>query len=389
MADASFNARIIASLGEVAAAAWDRCAGDDNPFVCHAFLSALEESGSATAETGWLGQHILIEQTETIEPATPLAVAPLYLKSHSQGEYVFDYGWADAWERAGGRYYPKLQGSVPFTPATGPRLLAPPGPEAHDLKLRLAIAAAALADRHDVSSVHFTFLKPEDAAIFDEVGYLKRWDTQYHWQNAGYADFDEFLGALSSRKRKTIRRERRDALAADIEVEALTGADITETHWDHFFEFYHETGSRKWGSPYLTRLFFSLAGERMADRILLLMARRQGRYIAGALNFIGADTLFGRYWGATEHHRFLHFELAYYQAIDYAVREGLACVEAGAQGEHKIARGYVPVKTRSAHHIRDRNFREAVARALHMERASVEDQQDYLMDFTPFRKDTT
>lgn len=380
--DTTFNARIVAEFGDIDAEAWDACAGSNNPFVSHAFLSALEDSGSATADTGWLGQHLLIEDENDVL----VAAAPNYLKSHSQGEYVFDHAWADAYQRAGGRYYPKLQGSVPFTPATGPRLLTLPGPNAPEMKRRLGITAATLAERLQVSSAHFTFLEEADAAVLEEIGYLTRWDTQYHWENADYATFDDFLDTLTSRKRKTIRRERREALPAGIDVEILSGSDLSEDHWDHFFGFYQETGRRKWGQPYLTRRFFSLVAERMADQIVLVMARRDGQYIAGALNFLGADTLYGRYWGATEHHRFLHFELSYYQAIDIAIERGLKWVEAGAQGEHKIARGYVPTKTRSAHYIHDAGFRDAVAQFLIRERRAVEDQGEYLKDFGPFKR---
>lgn len=388
--EAAFSARVVSDLKDVSAEAWDRCAGEANPFTRHAFLLALQESGSATANTGWLGQHILIEGDAKSEEGQIVAACPMYLKSHSQGEYVFDQGWAGAFEQAGGRYYPKLQGSVPFTPVTGPRLMTAPdpgeGPGADLLKQKLAIAAAALAEKLDVSSAHLTFVEEADAAVLQQAGYLIRNDQQFHWQNDGYETFDAFLAALSSRKRKTIKRERREALQAGIEVEMLPGAEITEAHWDDFFAFYVDTGMRKWGSPYLTREFFSLIGAAMPESILLIMARREGRYIAGALNFIGGDSLYGRYWGALEHHPFLHFELAYYRAIDFAIEKGLSRIEAGAQGEHKLARGYLPSKTYSAHWIRDPGFRGAVGNFLEEERRAVADGIEYLGDFAPFKK---
>lgn len=380
--ETAFTARVVADLKDTPAEAWDRCAGDANPFTRHAFLLALQESGSATADTGWLGQHILIEGDDN----QIIAAAPMYLKSHSQGEYVFDHGWANAWEQAGGRYYPKLQGSVPFTPVTGPRLMTPEGPGDKILKQRLAIAGAALADKLDVSSAHMTFVEEADAAILADAGYLIRNDQQFHWQNDGYETFDAFLAALSSRKRKTIKRERREAVKSDIEIQMLTGSDITESHWDDFFAFYVDTGMRKWGPPYLTREFFSMVGASMPESILLIVAQREGRYIAGALNFIGGDTLYGRYWGAVEHHPFLHFELAYYRAIDFAIERGLGRIEAGAQGEHKLARGYLPSKTYSAHWIRDAGFRGAVENFLADERRAIEQGIEYLGDFTPFKR---
>jgi predicted N-acyltransferase len=308
------------------------------------------------------------------------------LKSHSRGEYVFDHGWADAYERAGGSYYPKLQVSVPFTPATGRRLLVRPGPQAEAARAALAAGLIALCERRAASSVHATFLPEDEWRFLAGRGFLPRTDRQFHWRNQGYCAFGDFLSALSSRKRKIIGRERRDAVANGISIHWLTGADLTENVWDAFFAFYMETGSRKWGRPYLTRRFFSLVGETMADRILLVMAKRAGRYIAGAINFIGSDTLFGRHWGALEHHPFLHFELCYYQAIEYAIANKLGCVEAGAQGEHKLARGYVPVTTRSAHYIADPALRRAIADYLARERAYVETAGEELAALTPFRK---
>lgn len=356
--------------------AWDRCAGDVHPFVCHAFLSALEESGSATPDTGWQPVPITLGRDAAIN-----AVMPAYLKSHSQGEYVFDHGWADAWHRAGGRYYPKLQISVPFTPVTGPRLLT----RDPRLKPSLIAAAEALVEAHGLSSAHATFLSEEDRAFFAEAGWLIRVDHQFHWTNESYASFDDFLERLASRKRKAIRKER-DAARAGLEIVHLSGADLTEAHWDAFWRFYQDTGARKWGRPYLTRAFFSLLGERMADRVLLILALRDGVPIAGALNLIGGDALYGRYWGCTQDVPFLHFELCYYQAIDAAIARGLSRVEAGAQGEHKLARGYVPTPTYSAHFIPHPDFRRAVADFLEAERRAVARHGEMLAEYAPFRK---
>lgn len=353
----------------------------DNPFISHAFLSALEESGAVGGRTGWTPLHLAVEGPD----GTVRAVAPCYGKSHSLGEYVFDHGWADAFERAGGQYYPKLQLSVPFTPATGRRLLARPGPGADAARHGLVAGLRALRREIGASSAHVTFLPQEEWRFLGEEGFLLRTDRQFHWPNEGYHSFEDFLGALSARKRKAIRRERRDALGPGIAVEPLTGSDITEAHWDAFFDFYQNTGSRKWGRPYLPRAFFSLVGEHMADRILLVMARRGGRYIAGALNFIGANTLYGRNWGAIEHHPFLHFELCYYQAIDFAIRRGLTRVEAGAQGEHKLARGYKPTFTYSAHDIGHPGLRRAVADYLARERIAIEAEMEALAEELPYR----
>jgi len=354
-----------------------------NPFVSHDFLSSLERSGSATAKTGWQPQHLVAETSD----GGVVGVVPCYLKSHSRGEYVFDRGWAEAYERAGGSYYPKLQVSVPFTPATGRRLLVAPSPAAEAVRGALAGGLTELCRLREASSVHVTFALHDEWQLFSEHGYLQRTDQQFHWENGGYATFDDFLAALAARKRKAIKRERRDALANGIEVEWLTGTALTESVWDSFFEFYMETGSRKWGRPYLTRKFYSLVGETMADRILLVMAKRAGRYIAGAINFIGADTLFGRHWGAIEHHPFLHFELCYYQAIDFAIAHKLKRVEAGAQGEHKLARGYMPSTTYSAHWIADPALERAIEDYLRRERAYVEAAGRELTDLGPFRKD--
>jgi len=354
-----------------------------NPFISHDFLSSLEESASVGARSGWQVQHVLA----TTADGALLAAAPCYVKSHSRGEYVFDRGWAEAYERAGGSYYPKLQIAVPFTPATGRRLLVPPGPQAVPIRQALVRGLLALCRHHDVSGVHVTFAVEPEFQLLGQLGFLQRTDQQFHWANSGYATFDDFLAALASRKRKTIRRERQDALANGISVHWLTGSDLTEDVWDAFFAFYMETGSRKWGRPYLTREFYSLVGEKMADRIVLVMAKRAGRWIAGAINFIGSHTLFGRHWGAIEHHPFLHFELCYYQAIDFAIAHKLPYVEAGAQGEHKISRGYMPRTTYSAHYIADPALRRAIADYLVRERAYVAAVGNELAATAPYRKD--
>ena len=379
--------KVVPSILDVPAAQWDACANPEetsyNPFLTHDFLAALEQSKSVSARAGWQPQHLVVEGPG----GTVAAVAPTYLKSHSRGEYVFDRGWAEAYERAGGSYYPKLQVAVPFTPATGRRLLVRPGPQAGDLRTALAAGLIALCRQRDASSVHVTFLPETEWEHLGQQGFLQRTDRQFHWHNAGYATFDDFLGALAARKRKVIRRERREALASDISLHWLTGSDLTESVWDAFFAFYMETGSRKWGRPYLTREFYSLVSERMADRILLVMAKRAGRWIAGAINFIGSDTLFGRHWGAIENHPFLHFEACYYQAIDYAIAHKLDWVEAGAQGEHKLFRGYLPKTTHSAHYIADAGLRRAIADYLKRERAYVDADVAELEGYAPFRKD--
>ena len=356
---------------------WDACAGADNPFVSWDFLSALEESGSATARTGWQPIPIVIDGDD----GRPAAILPAYAKSHSQGEYVFDHAWADAWQRAGGDYYPKLQIAVPFSPVPGPRLLL----RDESLAPALIAAAEALVEQHGLSSAHATFVTPDQIPMFEAAGWLIRTDRQFHWSNRGYGCFDDFLGALASRKRKAIRKERAAAVAG-LEIVHLTGAAIEEQHWDAFWRFYQDTGSRKWGRPYLSRSFFSLLGERMADRIIVMLALRDGVPIAGALNLIGGDTLYGRYWGCTEEVPFLHFELCYYQAIDAAIERGLARVEAGAQGEHKLARGYEPVATWSAHYIPHAGFRRAVADYLEHERRAIDANIEGLGEYTPFKR---
>jgi predicted N-acyltransferase len=382
--------RVISEIADIPAAAWDACANPlshsqecpHNPFISHAFLSALEASGSATARTGWQPQHLIAEIGGTV-----VGVVPCYLKSHSRGEYVFDAGWAEAYERAGGSYYPKVQVAVPFTPATGRRLLVAPGANADIIRAALAKGLIELSRMRDASSVHVTFAPQTEWQLLGKLDYLKRNDQQFHWENAGYATFDDFLGNLASRKRKAIRRERTGARETGVEVLWLTGKDLTEDVWDAFFLFYMETGSRKWGRPYLTRAFYSIIGETMADKVLLVMARRAGRYIAGAINFIGGDALYGRHWGAVEHHPFLHFEVCYYQAIDYAIKNKLVRVEAGAQGEHKLARGYMPVTTYSAHYIADPALRRAIADYLKRERAYMAAAGAELSALGPFRKD--
>ena len=310
----------------------------------------------------------------------------MYLKNHSQGEYVFDYSWADAFERAGGSYYPKLQCSVPFTPATGRRILIRPDTEDPDLEKYLLSGMMQVADKMDISSVHVTFADKAQWELMGEMGFLQRTHNQFQWQNQGYTNFDGFLAALSSKKRKNSRRERREAIAAGIEIECLTGADINEEHWDAFYRFYMDTGSRKWGAPYLTRQFFSIIGESMPDDLLLIMCRREGHYIAGAINFIGGECLFGRNWGCVEHHPFLHFEVCYYQAIQFAIDRGLKRVEAGAQGQHKLARGYMPTHTYSAHWIANQSFRDAVDSYLANERRYVDEEIDYIAEHGPFRE---
>jgi hypothetical protein len=370
-------ARIAPGVTSFAAEDWDRCAGDASPFTSHAFLSILEESGSASARTGWQPAPVAVDGAD----GRPAAVMPAYVKSHSQGEYVFDHAWADAFERAGGNYYPKLQIAVPFTPVPGRRLLAA------DPALAPALigAAEAIVERHALSSAHATFIDPDEVALFERAGWLIRIDSQFRWHNDGYGTFDHFLASLSSRKRKAIRKERA-AAAEGLEIRRLAGAELTEALWDAFWAFYQDTGSRKWGRPYLTRRFFSLLGERMGESVLLFMAMRGGEPVAGALNLVGADALYGRYWGTLIEAPHLHFELCYYQAIDFAIERGLSRVEAGAQGSHKLSRGYRPVPTFSAHHIADPRLRAAVADYLEQERRAVLGEIAALGDFTPFRK---
>jgi predicted N-acyltransferase len=374
----SITARVHHAVGEIPGAEWDALAGGGNPFTSHAFLTLLEESGSVGGRSGWSPLPLVIEDAAGVAAAA----LPAYLKGHSQGEYVFDHSWADAWHRAGGQYYPKLQISVPFTPATGPRLLTGEHPA---LGVPLLRVAEQICEQNNLSSAHATFIEPAQIPLFEEAGWLLRTDTQFHWDNAGYDTFDDFLGVLSSEKRKNLRKER--AKAQDgVEIRQLTGDAILPEHWDAFWVFYQDTGARKWGRPYLTREAFTLMSERMADRILLVLAFIGGKPIAGALNFIGAEALYGRYWGAVIDKPFLHFELCYYQAIDAAIALGLSRVEAGAQGQHKLARGYKPVPTWSAHYITDPGFRSAVADFLERERQGVAQEQVWLAERTPFRK---
>ena len=408
MVSSEITLEAVPSVSDIEAADWDACAnprrhpasldGLDtllsseaignscskpayNPFVSHAFFSAMEASGSATARTGWGPRHLIAKVGGAVA-----GIVPCYLKSHSQGEYVFDRGWADAYERAGGRYYPKLQASVPFTPATGPRLLIRGGVDQDAIGTALASGLVALCGVSKASSAHVTFAREAESKFLAEHGFLQRTDQQFHWRNHGFGSFDDFLATLNSRHRKAIKRERREAVANGITIHWLTGGDITEDAWDAFFAFYMETGSRKWGRPYLTRSFFSLVGETMAEDVLLVMAKRNNRWIAGAINFIGSEALFGRNWGAIERHPFLHFEVCYYQAIDFAIKRGLKTVEAGAQGEHKIARGYLPQTTYSAHYIADPGLRRAISDYLKRERAYVADAGRELSEAGPFRK---
>ncbi len=395
------RARTLASIRDIAADDWDRLAGTDNPFLAHGFLAALEESGSATAETGWQPAHLVLDDAngrpcaptgapmDTRAGIRPRAAAPLYLKFHSHGEYVFDHAWADAYARAGGRYYPKLLSAVPFTPVTGPRLLVSGDADerrAAELRAALAAALAQIAERAGVSSLHVNFPIAADARALAEAGYLPRLGIQYHWDNRGHGTFDDFLARLSSRKRKAVRKERAAVTDAGITHRVLTGADVREEHWDVFYAFYRDTAQRKWGGGYLTREFFSLLGRTMAARVVLILAEHGGRTVAGALNLIGGDALYGRHWGCAENFRFLHFETCYHQAIEFAITRGLARVEAGAQGEHKIQRGYLPVLTRSAHWIRDPRFRAILERHLENERAAVEAELAEMARLSPYRQ---
>jgi predicted N-acyltransferase len=386
----SITVETLGGVREIAAADWDACAAPEaadggrpaNPFLTHRFLAALEHSGSVGGRSGWAPRPLVARDAA----GRVVGVAPLYVKSHSQGEYVFDHPWANAWERAGGRYYPKLQIAVPFTPATGRRLLARPGVEAEAVEAALLHGATELARRNGLSSLHLTFCTEGEWRRLGAMGLLQRQDQQFHWENEGYADFDGFLAALASRKRKQLRKERETAVERGVEIVRLTGDALRREHWDAFWTFYQDTGSRKWGTPYLTRAFFDRVQDEMRDDALLVLCRREGRWIAGALNFIGRDTLYGRYWGCIEDHPCLHFEACYYQAIDAALALGLARVEAGAQGAHKLARGYLPVATYSLHWIADAGFRRAVADFLDRERAAVAEEIEFLLDRAPFRK---
>src|SRR5215471_12980920 len=372
--------RVHSKIAEVGQAAWDACAGTNNPTVSYDFLNAMEESGSVTARTGWSPQHLsMADRTGRI-----IGVVPIYLKSHSYGEYVFDWGWADAYERAGGRYYPKLLTAVPFTPVPGPRLLTVPNAPA-ETKHHLIAGMVQLAKQRNISSLHINFPDQTDADVLAEAGFLQRVGQQFHWTNNDYGTFDDYLAALNSRKRKAVKKERREALGGGVEVEVLTGADLTPKVWDAFYPLYLATSDRKWGSAYLNRKFFALIGERMADKIVLIVGKRGKDYLGGAFNILGDDTIYGRNWGAAREYRFLHFECCYYRAIEFAIDHGLQRVEAGAQGPHKLQRGYLPVPTYSAHWIPDPGFRRAVASFLDREREMVEQKIEHLAEFSPFR----
>ncbi len=388
MRDSTIEITTHPGIADIPADDWDACACPEaadggrpaDPFTTHRFLRALEESGSVGAGSGWQPRHLTARQDGEV-----IAVAPLYAKGHSQGEYIFDHNWAHAYERAGGRYYPKLQMAVPFTPATGRRFLTRPGHEATGMAA-LVQGAVQIASDNRLSSLHVTFCTEAEALAGAEMGLLPRVTQQFHWENDGYADFDGFLATLASRKRKNIRKERAQAQDFGGRIVARSSDAIEPRHWDAFWDFYQDTGSRKWGTPYLTRRFFDIAQERLRDDMLLVLAERDGVPVAGALNFIGRDTLFGRYWGCTEHHPFLHFELCYYQAIDEAIARGLSRVEAGAQGEHKLARGYMPVATHSLHWIADAGFRDAVANYLAAERRAMDQEIEILTSYGPFRR---
>ncbi len=380
----SVSVKVTSSIAAIAPEQWDACAGDDNPFVSHAFLLAMEESGAAGAEAGWAPQHLLLEDPD----GRLIGCVPCYLKNHSYGEYVFDWGWAEAYERAGGTYYPKLQVSVPFSPVSGPRLLVRPDADGPETKKILVEGLQELARQRKVSSLHVTFCQEDEWRLLTGEGFLERIGQQFHWHNRGYETFDDFLGALSSRKRKTIRKERQIA-NADVEISVLSGDDVREEHMDAFYRFYLNTVERKWAHAYLNRTFFSLLRERLADKVVLVMASHDGDYVGGALNLRGRDTLYGRNWGCVDRFRMLYFEACFYRAIDYAIEHGLARVEAGAQGPHKISRGYLPTPTYSAHWIRDRGFRDAVARFLEHERIDLKREMALLEhERSPYRQDT-
>lgn len=389
MSEQAIEIEVIGSLAQIAAEDWDACACPEaldggapfDPFTTHRFLLALEQSASVGPGTGWQPQYL----TARKDDGMLIAVAPLYVKSHSQGEYIFDHSWAHAYERAGGQYYPKLQIAVPFTPATGRRLLVRPGFEQTG-QAALVQGAVQLAANNDISSLHITFCTQEEAEAGAQMGLMARSSQQFHWVNDGYASFDDFLASLASRKRKNIRKERARANEFGGEIHILSGEQIEPEHWDAFWQFYQDTGARKWGTPYLTRQFFDLVQETMRDDVILMIAERDGVLVAGALNFIGRDVLFGRYWGCIEDHPCLHFELCYYRAIDEAIARGLARVEAGAQGEHKLARGYLPVTTHSLHWVGNPGFADAVARFLEEERNAVEQDIEILTDYGPFKK---
>jgi uncharacterized protein len=383
--------KVLPSIHRASPKQWDICSGagqtSHNPFVRHAFFSSLEDSGSTDADAGWHPQHIVVEDSAD----NILACAPLFLKSHSYGEYVFDWGWADAYQRAGGRYYPKLQCAVPFTPVTGPRLMVRPSLDdalKHELRRGLLGGMIGLAERLKVSSLHVTFSTEEEYDVMTEAGFLPRLGEQYHWENKGYSSFDEFLSALSSRKRKNIRKEREQAKTYGVKIRTFSGDDIKAHHWDSFFQFYMNTSDRKWGQAYLTRSFFDLLSERMGDAVLLIVGEEDGRLVCGALNFIGGDTIFGRNWGTIANYPMLHFEVCYYRAIDFAIEHQLKWVEAGAQGPHKIQRGYMPKRMYSSHWIADDGFRSAVAEFLDRERTAISANIEVQAGLGPFKRTT-
>ena len=387
----ALSARVVDCIDRIPAAAWDSCAagesengasGPENPFVCHAFLNALEQSGSVGRKAGWLPQHLVIEDAS----GALLAAAPLYVKSHSQGEYVFDHGWAEAYARAGGRYYPKLQVAAPFTPVPGPRLLVRPGARAMEARAALISALISAVETSGMSSLHITFPTRSESDLLEQVGFLTRIGVQYHWANQGYGTFDDFLAALNSRKRKAIRKERAAVTEYGLSIRACEGVELTAKHWDAFFAFYMDTGGRKWGRPYLNRDFFARIAESLCDRIVLMLAEKDGQLVAGALNLKGPQALYGRNWGCLEEYRFLHFELCYYRAIDYAIAHKLPRVEAGAQGEHKIQRGYLPTETYSAHWIADSRLKAAISDFLDQERTYIAQEKTALEELSPYRK---
>ncbi len=374
--EVEIRARIATGVGDLPAFQWDALAASTDPFVGHAFLSLLEESGSVGPDTGWTPLPVLVERE-----GRTVAAAPAYLKSHSQGEYVFDHGWADAWERAGQAYYPKLQVAVPFTPCVGPRLL---GGDRH----ALLAALETVTIQNGLSSAHITFLTEEEARLAEARGWLRRDGLQFHWFNRGYASFADFLACMSSRKRKAIRKERAAAVEG-LEIVALRGVEIEPRHWEAMWEFYQHTGARKWGQPYLTRDFFDRVGQAMGESALMFLALSEGEPIAGALNFVGGGTLYGRYWGAVEERPFLHFELSYYRAIDWAIEHGIKTVQAGAQGEQKLSRGYEPVVTPSVHFLPDPGFRRAVADFLEREREAIRFELEWARQALPYRSDSS
>jgi len=373
--------KIFTKISDIPPKDWDACAGKDNPFVSHAFLYALEESGSVTTKTGWLPQHLLVYD----ENSLITACMPIYLKNHSYGEYIFDWGWADAYNRAGGSYYPKLQAAVPFTPVTGPRMLVKESAPDHYYQI-LINGIIDLAENHGVSSLHITFPLKSEWDKLGAAGLMKRTSKQFHWENNGYSKFEDFLNVLTSRKRKLIKKERRRVKEQGIKLIKITGNELNEYHWDAFYQFYLDTIDRKWGQSYLTRDFFSILGENMSENAMLVMAEYDGQNVAGALNFIGSDTIFGRNWGCLKDFKFLHFEACYYQAIEFAIDQKLQWVEAGAQGPHKIQRGYLPREVYSAHWIKNQNFRDAVEKFIEQERRQIELEIEKLMELSPFRK---